>query len=159
MILVLLGTQSNNFLRLIKAVEENIKNGIIKDQVVVQSGHTKYESKNMEIIQMMSQEELEEKIKKAKIVITHGGVGSILTCIKLGKKVIAVPRLKKYKEHVNDHQLQIVNSFEELGYIKKVINIEELSEQIKNVRNFIPKKYISNTHNIIEIIEKYINEN
>ena len=56
-------------------------------------------------------------IGKADYIITHGGVGTITDALKLGKKIIAVPRLSKYKEHVNDHQLQIIENFSEKGFI------------------------------------------
>ena len=104
MILVMLGTQNNSFHRLLEEIDKLINQGVIKDKVIVQSGHTKYSSKNMEIIDFMSQEELEKLQSEADLIITHGGVGSIISSLKMGKKVIAVPRLHEYHEHVNDHQ-------------------------------------------------------
>ena len=56
-------------------------------------------------------------INDCNILITHGGVGSIISGLKKDKKVIAVPRLEKYKEHVNDHQLQIIENFNNKKYI------------------------------------------
>ena len=117
MILVLLGTQNNSFHRLIEEIERLIKKGIIKEKVVVQAGYTKVNCKEIETLELVSKEELEELQNKANIIITHGGVGSIMQCITKGKKVIAVSRLKKYKEHVNDHQKEIVEAFNEKGYI------------------------------------------
>ena len=58
MILVLLGTQNNSFHRLLEEVEKNIKNKTIQEEVIVQAGYTKFESKNMKIIDLMSKEEL-----------------------------------------------------------------------------------------------------
>ena len=159
MILVLLGTQKNEFNRLLKAVEKNIKDGNIKEKVIVQAGCTMYTSKFMEIFDLIPKEDIEELKKKARIIITHGGVGSILSCIKLGKKVIAVPRLKKYNEHVNDHQIQLVEKFDKQGYIIGLEDLEKLPEALENIERFIPKKYVSNTNNFINIIENYINNN
>ena len=115
MILVLLGTQNNSFHRLLEEIQKNIDNGNITEEVVVQKGYTKFESENMKIYNQLPINEIEKLIEKADLVITHGGVGSIVTSIEKGKKVIAVPRLKKYKEHVNDHQLDIIKSFNEIG--------------------------------------------
>lgn len=159
MILVLLGTQNNSFHRLLEEIQKNIENGNIKEKVVVQKGYTKFESQDMEIYDQLPSDELKKLIDKANIVITHGGVGSIITSIEKGKKVIAVPRLKKYKEHVNDHQLDIINSFSEMGYIIGIHEVEELGEALKRVEKFEPKKYVQNTGNIIKIVEDFIDNN
>ena len=159
MILVLLGTQNNSFHRLLEEVQKNIDNGNIREEVIVQKGYTKFESKDMQMFDFISPDEMEQLIKKANIIITHGGVGSIITAITNNKKVIAVPRLKKYKEHVNDHQFNIVDSFNEMGYIIGIKEVEELEKALKEIKDFEPKKYVQNTGNIINIIEKFIEEN
>ena len=111
MILVLLGTQNNSFHRLLEEVQKCIDEGTINDKVVLQAGFTKFVSDDMEIFNLIEKNKFNELIEQANIIITHGGVGSIVTAVKLGKKVIAVPRLRKYGEHVNDHQIQIVETF------------------------------------------------
>ena len=159
MILVLLGTQKNEFNRLLQAIEKNIKEGNIKEKVIVQAGCTKFSTDLMEVFDLIPKEDIEELKKKARIIITHGGVGSILSCVKLGKKVIAVPRLAKYNEHVNDHQRQLVEKFNNEGYIIGVENLEKLSEALNKIENFTPRKYVSNTNNFIKLIEDYIDSN
>lgn len=159
MIVVLLGTQNNSFHRLLEEVQKNIDNGNIKEEVIVQKGYTKFESENMTIYDRLPSDEINELIDKADLIITHGGVGSIVTSIKKGKKVIAVPRLKKYKEHVNDHQLDIIKSFRDTGYIIGLDSVEELSEAIKNINKFKPNKFVQDTGNIIKIVENFIDKN
>ena len=159
MILVLLGTQNNSFHRLLEEIQKNIDNGIIKEDVVVQKGYTKFESKDMTLYNQLHLDEIEKLIDNANLVITHGGVGSIIDSIQKGKKVIAVPRLKKYNEHVNDHQLDIVKSFNELGYIIGLNDVNELEDALKNVQNFEPQKYIKNTGKILKIVEDFIEKN
>ena len=159
MILVLLGTQNNSFHRLLEEIQKNIDNGNIQEEVVVQKGYTKFESKDMTIYDELPIEKFNELIEKADLVITHGGVGSIISSITRGKKVIAVPRLKKYNEHVNDHQLDIIQTFDEMGYIIGIQEVQQLGEAIKKVKEFKPKEYIKNTGNIIKIIEDFIDNN
>ena len=159
MILVLLGTQNNSFKRLLEEVQKNIDNGNIKEKVIVQKGFTKFESKDMEMYKELPSEKINKLIEQANIVITHGGVGSIISSITRGKKVIAVPRLKKYKEHVNDHQLDIINSFNDNGYIIGIHCVEELGEVLTKIKSFVPKKYIQNTGKVINIIENFIDNN
>ena len=156
MILVMLGTQNNSFHRLLEEIDRLIDCGIINEKVVVQAGYTKYSSKNMEIFSLISQEELEKYQKEADLIITHGGVGSIIGSLKLGKKVIAIPRLHKYEEHVNDHQKQIVESFDKDGYIIGLKEVSELEDAIKKVEGFKPRKYIASNEKMISIIENFI---
>jgi len=159
MILVLLGTQNNSFYRLLEEIQRNIENGNITEEVVVQKGYTKFESENMTLYSQLPSEEIQELTEKADLIITHGGVGSIITSLQKGKKVIAVPRLKKYKEHVNDHQLDIIKSFSDLGHIIGLSSVEELGEALKKVKDFQPKQYVKNTGNILKIVENFIENN
>ena len=156
MTLIILGTQDKTFPRLLKAIEREIKKGNIKDKVIVQAGQTKYESKNMEIFDFIEMNKFNSLLKEADLVITHGGVGTILSAIRLNKKVIAVPRLKKYMEHENDHQIQIVKEFDKLGYIKACLNLKKLDKILEEIKDFKPKKYKSNNNRMIKIIENYI---
>ena len=156
MIFVTLGTNDESFERLLKTIDKAIDNKVIKDKVIVQAGCTKYESKNMEIFSLIPKDKFEELVEQCDFLITHGGVGSILTGLNKNKKVIAVPRLAKFKEHGNDHQLQIVENFGKMGYIIPVNKMEDLEDAIKNIKKFKPNKFISNTKNFIKIIEDYI---
>lgn len=158
MILVMLGTQNNSFNRLLEEIDRLIEKNIINEKVVVQAGYTKYESKNMEIFSLISQDELEKYQEEADLIITHGGVGSIIGSLKKGKKVIAVPRLHEYGEHVNDHQKQIIESFDKDGYIIGVNDVSKLEEAISKVKNFEPKKYEANNKKMLSIIEDFIDK-
>ena len=156
MILVLLGTQHNEFTRLIQEVENCINNKIIKEQVIVQAGFTKYKSDKMEIFDMISKEELDKYMSKANLIITHGGVGSIIMALEKGKKVIAVPRLHEYGEHVNNHQKQIIKVFSEKKYLIGIQNVDELPKALKEIEKFKPEKYKSDNKKILNIIENFI---
>ena len=159
MILVMLGTQNNSFERLLKKMDELIEKKVIDEKVIVQSGYTNYESKNMRIFDLIPQAELERYQEQADLIITHGGVGSIVSSIKKEKKVIAVPRLHRYNEHVNDHQKQIVEAFDKKGYIIGIQRIDELENAIIRVQNFEPKKYEEKekrNQKILKIIEDFI---
>ena len=156
MVLVLLGTQNNSFHRLLEEIERNIENGNIIDEVFVQAGFTKFKSNIMKIFDFVSTEEIEKLIGQANYIITHGGVGSIVSSLKKGKRVIAVPRMEMYEEHVNNHQIEIVQKFNEQGHIIGVTGVEELSKAIQQIDNFEPKPYISNSDKLINIVENFI---
>ena len=156
MVLVLLGTQQNEFIRLLQKIEELIDSGIIKDKIVVQAGYTKYETNKMEIFDIISKETLSKLVDDADIIITHGGIGSIIMSLEKHKKVIAVPRLHEFNEHVNDHQKQIVRVFSEKGYLIGIQNVDDLSEALEKIKIFEQKEYKKNNQNILNIIENFI---
>ncbi len=158
LILITLGTQDKKFYRLLEAVQKQLDNKIIKDKVIVQAGCSKdFKTNDMEIFDLIPMDEFDNLIKKCDILITHGGVGSIITGLKNNKKVIAAARLEKYGEHVNDHQLQIIENFTDCGYILSLDNFDDLDTILEDIKSFKPKKYKSNTQNFIEILKKEIN--
>lgn len=159
MILVTLGTQDKPFNRLLEKIEEQIEKGNIKEEVVVQAGFTKFDSKYMKIFDLVDREEFSKLINDCDFLITHGGVGSILTGLKNNKKVIVCPRLSKYGEHMNDHQIQIVANFEKLDYILAYQDRDDLGAILKKIKKFKPKKFKSNTKKMISIIENFIDKN
>lgn len=158
MILVILGTQDKEFPRLLDAVEKLIEKGTIKERVVVQAGQTKYKSDNMEIFDLLPAPEFDKLLDEADLIITHGGVGTILAGIKKGKKIIAAARLAKYKEHHNDHQKQIIKEFEEKGYLLELRDFSKLDKLIEKSKSFKPKKFESNTSSMIKLLDDYIEE-
>ena len=159
MILVTLGTQDKKFTRLLEELDRLIDKKVIKEKVIVQAGYSKdYQSKNLEILDLISKDEFEDLVRNANFIITHGGVGSILTGLKFEKKVIAVPRYKKYKEHVNDHQVQIINNFNEEGYIIGVDSVSDLEEAILKIPKFKPKPYKSNKDKALALIKELIDK-
>ena len=155
MIFVSLGTNDKSFSRLLDAIDREISNGNIKDKVIVQSGYTKYESKNMDIIDLMPMNDFKKNVQSCDILITHGGIGTILDGLKLGKKIIAFPRLSKYQEHVNDHQVEIIEEFYSCGYILTG-ELSDLVSLIDKSRNFIPKSYKSNNYKFNKMICDFI---
>lgn len=159
MILITLGTQDKQFTRLLDMVQKEIDKGNIKDKVVVQAGHTKYKSKDMEIFDLIDRDKFADLISKCDILITHGGVGSIITGLNNNKKVIVAPRLAKYDEHMNDHQLQITNNFSKEGYILPLYEDDSLEKVLKEMKTFKLKKFKSNTKNMIKLISDYIDNN
>lgn len=157
MIFVTLGTQDKQFRRLLDATLALR----IDEKVVIQYGSTKPDEdmvenleKNFELHQYLSNEEFEKYMKEARVIITHAGVGTIIEGLKLDKMMIVVARLKKYKEHVNNHQLQILDTFEKEGYILRLDDFSKLPELLKE--NFKPKKFNSNKNNFNTYLEEEI---
>lgn len=158
MILVTLGTQDKNFVRLLEKIDQLLNNGLIKDKVIVQAGFTKYNSENMEIFDLIPQDEFNDLMDKADIIITHGGVGNIISALEKNKKVIAVPRLAKYGEHINDHQTQIIAKFNALGYIIGLQDVDELDDAVKQIKKFKPKKFVHDNSKMLNLVSELIDK-
>lgn len=158
MVLVLLGTQNNSFYRLLEEIDELVEKGKINEEVVVQSGYTKYSSKNMKIIDFMSKEELDKFQEKASYIITHGGVGSIVSSLKKGKKVIAIARKHEYQEHVNNHQEEIVDLFNQKGYVIGIKRVNQLEQAVQKLEDFKPRVYQPKNTKMLKLIEDFIEQ-
>lgn len=141
MVFVSVGTQKQSFKRLFHYIEDS---KILENQrIIAQSGHTQFNSSKIECIPFMSNELYKEYIEKADIVICHGGVGTIFDALYKWKKVLAVPRLSKYGEHVDDHQIEICKELEEEGYIGYLKDNEMFDDALKRVINTDFKVYIT----------------
>lgn len=156
MIFITVGSQKFQFTRLLKKIDELIEKKVIDEEVFAQIGVSDYVPKNYEYKDFLTQDEFKTYISKASLVITHAGTGTIINALKQDKKVIAIPRLAKYGEHVDDHQIQLIDEFKNLNLIEPVYDIKDLEKAIKTVKNKKYNKYKSNTKNILEDIEEFI---
>lgn len=156
MIFVALGTQKFQFNRLLKKIDELLDKGLIDEEVYAQIGFSDYSPRNYAYANMISKEEYERKIRTADLVVTHCGVGTIISGLKDSKPVVVCPRLKKYKEHVDNHQLEIAASFEKLNYVMVWHENDDLSKIIQEakVRNFAP--YVSHRENTLSVIKEFL---
>ena len=158
MIFVTLGSQKFQFNRLLKELDRLLEEKLIDEEIFAQIGASDYKPHNYEYKEFIDRDEFKKMMDKADIVIAHGGTGAIITAVKKEKKVIAIPRLAKYEEHVDDHQIQLVDEFKELNLIYPVYDEKNLEKAIKEIRKKKYNKYISNTQTIIEDIESFIEE-
>jgi UDP-N-acetylglucosamine transferase subunit ALG13 len=158
LIFVVLGTHELPFDRLLKEIDKQILAGIIKEKVLVQAGHTKYRSSQMEFFDFTTYEHMDYLYKNARLIVTHGGTGSITMGMRMGKKVIAVPRLIKYGEHNDDHQLEIVKQFRETGHILAWNENEDFADILRQAEVFQPHPFKSGNKLILSLIREFINE-
>ncbi len=156
LIFVTLGTQDKSFERLLELLEKEIKKKKITQEVVVQAGCTKFSSQYMQVLDYVPEDQFEKYIEDCSFLITHGGVGSIFTGLKHHKKILVMPRLAKYKEHHNDHQLEITEEFTKEGYILSFQDEKSFEKALKELPRFSPRQYKSNTPNMIRLIENFI---
>lgn len=158
MIFVTLGSQKFQFDRLLKELDKLVESGVVCDEIIAQIGASTYIPKHYESIRFMDREKFAETMDRCSVVITHGGTGVIIGAVKKRKKVIAVPRLSRHGEHVDDHQLQLLHQFDDLKIICACYDVEHLGDCYKQLEEMEFRPYISNTHVIIQSIDEYLQQ-
>lgn len=133
MIFVTVGTHEQPFNRLVKTVDELKRDGIITEEVIIQTGFSTYEPKYCQWSKLISYQQMVKNVEDARIVITHGGPASFIMPLQIGKTPIVVPRQHQFGEHVNDHQVEFArNVAERMGTIIPVEDISKLGKIIAN---------------------------
>lgn len=148
MIFVTVGTHEQQFNRLVRCVDDMKKNGIIQDEVIIQTGFSEYEPQYCEWKKLYPYSDMVKFVKKARIVITHGGPSSFIMPLQEGKIPIVVPRRKEFDEHVNDHQVMFCHAVKERQ--KNIIVVDDIK--------FL-QKIILDYDNIISNISNEISSN
>ena len=159
MIFVTVGSQKFQFNRLVSAVDMLKGSGVITDEVFIQSGESDYIPRYCRYKHFLNRDDFARISGQSNLFITHGGTGAIVGALKTGKKVIAVPRLSKYGELVDDHQVQILQQFDEMKLILPCYEIDQLADKIKTIQNMQFNTYKSNTDTIIRILSNLIDGN
>lgn len=125
-IFVTVGSRNYQFNRLFVKLDELFEQGTLQGELFAQTGTSTYIPKHYKYKDFISQEEFLEKVIWADLVVTHGASGSIMKALNAGKKVLAVTRLAKYNEHINDHQIQNNEAFASNGYVLAVYDMNDL---------------------------------
>jgi UDP-N-acetylglucosamine transferase subunit ALG13 len=159
MIFVTVGTHEQSFIRLVQCVDILREKGVIKEEVFIQTGYTDdYKPKFCESKQFLEYNEMQEFFEKARIVITHGGPGSIMTPFKLGKVPVVVPRNPKKAEHVDEHQILFTRKLEELKKVIPVYDIELLQDVIENYDIYESKCNINSENTLSTFVSAFEKE-
>lgn len=156
MIFVTVGSQKFQFDRLVRAVDALVASGAAGDGAFAQTGACTYIPEHMEHEAFLDRDSFRGHMDACDVVVTHGGTGAIIGAVKDGKKVIAVPRLAKYGEHVDDHQIEIVRQFGEMGLIEPCMDPAELPEAYARVLASDYLAYQSNTAHFCADLLEYI---
>lgn len=162
MIFVTVGTHEQPFNRLVQKVDELKRDGIIREEVVMQTGFSTYEPQYCQWSKLIPYQQMVQNVANARIVITHGGPASFIMPLQVGKIPIVVPRQHQYDEHVNDHQVEFArNVAERMGNILVVEDIEKLEAMITDYEQIVVSMghgMSSNNEKFNEELEKLVNE-
>ena len=163
LIFVTVGSRNYPFDRLFQKLDHLYEDGYLTEEMFAQVGTSTYSPKHYAFKDYISQEEFANKINEANIVVSHGASGSIMKALNAGKKVIAVTRLEKYGEHINDHQIQNNEAFSSNGYVimadLELEDLKECFEKIYKGKDELVPWENKDPLAIVNMIDKFIQEN
>lgn len=163
MIFVTVGSRNYPFDRLFRKLDELYEDGTLTEEMFAQTGTSTYVPKHYRYKDFISQEEFLEKINQADIVVSHGASGSIMKALNAGKKVIAVTRLEKYGEHINDHQIQNNEAFSINKYVLMAdLELDDLGECFRKIyagQDGLVPWVNKDPESILKLIDNFIQEN
>lgn len=157
MIFLTVGTQFP-FDRLVRALDNIVEDGLIDEEIFAQIGKSSYKPRNFTSVDSLDAVLYHKQVQKASNIIGHAGVGTIMMALENNKPLLVMPRLKKYGEVVNDHQVAIARRFEESGYLLTAYEVEELPVKVEKLKSFVPKKRQTQTQKMVERISKFLND-
>ena len=151
MIFVTVGSHYQGFERLIKKMDEIV--GRIEEEVVMQIGHTDYKPVNARYFDFETYIKMQQLNRDARVVVSHAGAGSILTALEQKTPVIIVPRLKKFEEIIDDHQLEITEAMSGNQRVTAVYDIDGLEDCLQSDLSFMDER---NENRLVESVRDYL---
>lgn len=158
MIFVTVGTQPQPFKRLFDKLELLVSNDVIKEKIIAQVGMNVLQEGKIQSFDYLPLQEMYNYMKSADLIISHGGTGTIITALKMGKKVIGVPRLSEYGEHVNNHQVDLITILSREKHIIPLFDIDLMENAIAESKNFVPVPFKSGQKELIADIKSFIDK-
>lgn len=156
MIFVAVGTQKFPMDRLLRELDMLVARGELKEEIFAQAGRSAYRPQYYPAVDFLPREQFEAMIARCDLLLTHAGVGTILTGLRAGKPIVVFPRLAQYREHVDDHQMEIAQAFARLGYVMLCTKAEELGQTIKASRNYPFYAYAPQHHEVVKRINDFL---
>ena len=160
MIFVTTGTQEP-FDRLVQIIDDFAET--CNEEIIVQAIHTKYPVQNVKVLGFLDPQEYKKIFEEARVIISHAGMGTIISALTNLKPIIIFPRIAKLGEHRNEHQLATAKKFKELKYVHVAETEEDLLGILKKLlsNSKIEPLYKLNNYassQLIDSLNSYINK-
>ena len=152
LVFITLGTSNFGFTRLLEKLDSILEHRRLNYQFIAQIGNSKYIPRNFGYVKWLDYESMKKYLTRSEIVITHGGVGSLIDALLSKAKVISVPRRCEFKETTDDHQVELTKELEKKGIIEGVYSIDRLENILLEViqRDWKPVEFNSNFNDEIK---------
>lgn len=157
MIFLTVGT-SFPFNRLVMAVDEINMKMKMNEEIIAQIGKGGYIPKSFNSFEVLDKLHFDDYFIKSTAIIAHAGIGTITMALEFKKPILVLPRLKKYGELVNDHQLSTARKFEQLGHVLSAYKVRDLPEKIKLLKFFSPVTRESQADLVSERVRNFLHQ-
>jgi len=155
MIFLTVGTQFP-FDRLVRAIDKLKGQGVIRDEIFAQVGRSNYTPENFGVYESLDKSVFDKTVQNASAIISHAGMGSITMALEHKKPMLVMPRLSRYREVVNNHQVGIAQRFSQAGHLIVAMDEAELSEKYKQLSTFIPCPRHNQVAQVVDRVKKYL---
>ena len=146
------------FDRLVRAVDEAIEANVVTMPVFAQIGQARYKPRNMDYVAALEKDPFDQKVKDAAFVISHAGIGSLLIALERRKRLVVMPRRRRYGEAVNDHQVATARRFAELGCVLAAYNGAELLLRLHEIESFVPAHRASEADRVAQRLSQFLEQ-
>lgn len=146
------------FDRLVRAVDELVGQGEIREPVFAQIGDGRFEPRNMPFERFVDKTRYEQHVRNADTLIGHAGAGTIELALLHGKALLVLPRAKRFGEHVNDHQLATARKFEALGHVMVAYDTAAIAAGVRALAKFRPRPRVADRERMARRVGQFIDE-
>ncbi len=152
MIFVTIGMHSIGFDRLIIKMDEISPN--LDEKIIMQIGNSGYIPKNTEYFRLKTYPQIKKICKKARVIVAHGGTGSVITALKQNTPIITIPRIKEYGEVIDDQQMDFVKAMEKKTLVIPIYDLDNLENILKE--NKFNNKSVKKDDKLVNSVINYI---
>jgi UDP-N-acetylglucosamine transferase subunit ALG13 len=153
MIYVTVGTMFLDFPRLVLKMDEIAQ--ATGERVVVQTGLGQTLPQACEHFEFKPREDVLAIQREARVIVCHAGIGSVMDALSTRRPLLVVPRLKRFREHMNDHQLDVAQAVENRGWGRMVLNMDDLPAACANPPE-VPETYQPAQHRLVEAVREAV---
>lgn len=157
MIFLTVGTQFP-FDRLVRAVDRAVELSGSAVEIFAQIADSSYKPRCFEAVSYLQKDEYDNNMREASSIISHAGMGTITAALESKKPLLVMPRLRKYGEVVNDHQVAIAKKFEQLGHLVVAYHEQDVPEKIKTLEQFVPTEREKSVDAVTQRISSFIHQ-
>lgn len=130
MIYATVGTMFLDFSRLIRKMDDIA--GQTGERVVIQIGDSPICPVHAEYFSFKPREDVLALQREARVIVCHAGIGAVQDALMAGQPFIVVPRLKRFHEHINDHQLDLAEAVQRRGWGRMILDVNDLDDVCAN---------------------------
>lgn len=153
---ITVGNAKQSFNRFFHLVDEVLD--LLPQPVLLQTGHNEYQNDKTQVKAFMEMEEFENAVKTSQVLIMHAGAGSIIHAVQMGKRPIVIPRLQKFNEHVDDHQLEFAERLAQNDIVYLCQERADIRVSIEDIMKKGPEACKSQKHMLIaELLNERLN--